>query len=167
MLAGVGGLVAAMVVAVSAVTFVWPSTQSPGRADAIVVLNGGGPRLETGLELASAGVAPVLVVSKAPGPLGCPQPVRHVRVLCFSPHPATTEGEARYVGALARARRWHRIVVVVTTPQVSRARLRVERCYPGTVAMVGVSPGGLGAWLYDVAYEWGAMFKALVLQRGC
>jgi len=151
-LAGVGGVVAAVVAAVSGVTFVWPNTQSPARA---------------GLELASAGVAPVLVVSKAPGPLGCPQPVRHVRVRCFSPHPATTQGEARYVGALARARHWRRIVVVVSTPQVSRARLRIERCYPGTVAMVAVSPGGLGAWLYDVAYEWGAMFKALVLQPGC
>jgi hypothetical protein len=26
---------------------------------------------------------------------------------------------------------------------------------------------GLASWPYQVGYEWGALFKALFLQRGC
>jgi len=28
-------------------------------------------------------------------------------------------------------------------------------------------PVALASWPYQIAYEWGAMIKALVLQRGC
>jgi len=31
--------------------------------------------------------------------------------------------------------------------------------------MAGSLP--LGSWPYQIAYEWGALFKALVLYRGC
>ena len=48
----------------------------------------------------------------------------------------------------------------------SRARLRMERCFAGPV-YVTTTPIALTSWPYEVAYEWGAMIKALVLQRGC
>lgn len=155
------------VLTTSALFFVWPATAVPRHADAIVVLNGGGPRLQEGVALASAGVAPWLVVSVSSTGWLCPPPIPHVHIDCFEPHPATTQGEARFAGKLARQHHWRRMVVVASTPQVSRARLRVERCYSGTIDMVGVSPGGIGRWLYGIVYEWGASFKAIVLQPSC
>jgi hypothetical protein len=57
--------------------------------------------------------------------------------------------------------------VVVPTTQASRARLRIGRCYSGQVLEVAFSPQGIGEWLMQFAYEWGAMFKAVVLQPSC
>ena len=56
--------------AACAFLFVWPREDSPGRADAVVVLSGGRKfRLEKGLELVRADVADTLVISdgQAPG----------------------------------------------------------------------------------------------------
>jgi hypothetical protein len=33
--------------------------------------------------------------------------------------------------------------------------------------MVPADPGGLLNWVYTVVYEWGALPKALIFQRGC
>jgi hypothetical protein len=90
-----------------------------------------------------------------------------VRVLCFHATPQTTQGEARSIASLAKVHQWHRIIVVAPTSQVTRARLRVTRCYTGQVLMDGVSTGTVWQWAYAIAYEWGALAKALVLQRGC
>lgn len=154
-------------VVVSVLFFVRPSTDVPRHDAAIVVLNGSGPRLDEGIALAKAGVAPWLVVSTSATSWLCPHPIPGVHIVCFEPHPSTTQGEARFAGALARAHHWHRIVVVASTPQVSRARFRVSRCYQGTIQMVGVVPGGFWSWLYGIVYEWGATAKALVLQPSC
>ena len=82
------------------------------------------------------------------------------------PDPATTQGEAEFIGRLARNYHWQSIAVVAITPQDSRARLRVERCFAGRVYMVG-APIRMATWPYQIAYEWGALFKALVLYRSC
>ena len=58
------------------------------------------------------------------------------------------------------------VAVVAITPQVSRARLRVERCFPGHVYVV-TAPIGVSSWPYQIAYEWAAPIKALVIQRSC
>ena len=156
-----------VVAATTVVAFVRPATDVPAHADAVVVLDGSGPRLAEGVALASAGVAPVLVVSTSSTGWLCPRLPPSVTVICITPDPLSTQGEARFIGAEAKAAGWHRIVVVSSTPQVSRAEIRVARCYPGTIDMVGVSPGGLGSWLYGIAYEWAASFKALFVQPGC
>ena len=62
---------------------------------------------------------------------------------------------------------WHQIIVVMRTTQATRARLRIGRCYPGRVLEVGVTPSGLWDWVHGIIYEWGALVKALVLQRSC
>lgn len=54
------GVMIAVVLTLTAVFFVWPSTNAPRRSDAIVVLGGSGPRLQKGLALARAGYAPYL-----------------------------------------------------------------------------------------------------------
>jgi uncharacterized SAM-binding protein YcdF (DUF218 family) len=160
-------LVVAFVVG-SVLLFIEPATNTPAPSDAVVVLAGGNNagRIAKGIELVQAGYAPRLFVS-APGFADCPKSLPSVPVTCFNPNPATTQGEARYASALADRHQWHRIIVVSGTQQVTRARIRFDRCYHGTVLMVPADPGGLGAWVSTVIYEWGALPKALIWQRGC
>ena len=86
-------------------------------------------------------------------------------MLCFRADPQSTQGEARSIARLAARDDWKRIIVVLPT-QASRARLRIGRCYPGQVLEVGFPPG-VSEWLYQFAYEWAALAKALVLQPSC
>ena len=55
---------AALMIGLSLPLFVFPATDEPGRADAVVVFAGGdGERQEEGLRLVREGVAPALVIS--------------------------------------------------------------------------------------------------------
>jgi hypothetical protein len=147
--------------------FVWPDLNAPTHADAIVVLGGGGDRAGEGLALAAQGFAPLLVLSLYPAEQ-CPPSTRRTTIRCFHADPLSTRGEAEAIARLAGPLHLHRIILVVTTPQATRARLRVGRCFSGQILVVGVSPGGgVGGWLAAVTYEWGALFKALVLQPSC
>jgi uncharacterized SAM-binding protein YcdF (DUF218 family) len=163
-------LLVAVTAAATARLFVWPERGMPARVDAIVMLNGPGDRLPTALRLAWAHRAPVVVISRgspywAKGS-GCAPRIPGVRVICFSPDPATTRGEAEFTGRLARQYHWHSVVLVTTTPQDTRARLRVGRCFPGSIYVM-TAPLRAYEWPYALAYEWGATIKALLLQRGC
>src|SRR5262249_13537622 len=110
--------------------FVWPDTDAVDHADAVVVLAGGdGERLHRGLELVRGGIAPTLVLSF--GPPGLCDGDEGFDVVCFAPSPENTRGEAEAIGRLARARGWSQLLVVTSTPHVTRARLLVGRCYAG------------------------------------
>jgi hypothetical protein len=162
----VGVAVIVVFLVLSAVLFVWPRTDTPRKSDAIVVLGGADARVAKGLKLATEGYAPTLLIS-TPYPSACRYDVPGVSVICFAPSPETTHGEARYVARLAAARDWHQIIVVSGTAQALRARLRFDRCYSGTALFDPAAPSSVGAWVHDVAYEWGALAKALTIQRGC
>jgi uncharacterized SAM-binding protein YcdF (DUF218 family) len=156
------------------VLFVYPDLNPPERSNAIVVLGGhGAPAFDKGVALAKQGYAPNLVLSLQnwqscqPYQAYLAVNLAKVRVFCFKSNPQTTQGEARAIEAFAKRLHWQRVIVVVPTPQASRARLRIGRCYPGQVLEVGFAPEGIGQWLREFAYEWGAMFKAVVLQPGC
>jgi uncharacterized SAM-binding protein YcdF (DUF218 family) len=158
----------------TAVLFVTPDLNAPKRSDAIIVLGGhGAPAFEKGVALARQGYAPQLVLSLqnwqscAPYQAYLATHLRRVQVRCFKSDPQTTQGEARAIEAFAKRLHWTRIIVVVPTPQASRARLRIGRCYSGQVLEVAFPPQGIGQWLMEIAYEWGAMVKALVVQPGC
>jgi len=155
--------------ALTARLFIWPAQGMPPRVNAIVMLDGpGGSALNVAVRLAAQHRAPFLVISR--GSVAshdpCPRQVPGVTLICFNPVPATTQGEAEFVGQLARKYHWHSVAVVAITPQISRARLRVERCFAGQVYVV-TAPIRLSAWPYEIAYEWAALVKALVIQRGC
>ena len=162
---------AVLLIAVSAATarlFVWPDQGMPPRVSAIVSLDGPGDTLGVALRLAQQHRAPYLVISLGT-PLssyGCPRPIPSVKLICFNPAPATTQGEAEYIGRLARKYHWRSVTVVTVTPQDTRARLRVERCFAGPVYVVTASLTQT-SWPYQIAYQWGALIKALVAQRGC
>ena len=148
--------------------FVWPDQGLPPRVDALVSLDTPGGTLGTALRLAEQHRAPNLVISLGTpmSGYGCPRPIAGVRLICFNPDPGTTQGEAQYVGRLARKYHWRSVAIVTITPQETRARLRAERCFNGPVYTLGTSIG-LTSWPYQVGYEWGALFKALLLQRSC
>lgn len=159
-------------VALTARWFVFPATDTPRAAGAIVVLGGAGPRISKGIALARAGYAPLLAISLAypPSAAACQRdyaPSPRVRVICFRPAPFTTQGEARFIARLAAGDHLRSILVVSGTSQTTRARIRISRCYSGTVLVDPVEPGGFWAVAYSVVYEWGALLKAETLQRSC
>jgi hypothetical protein len=162
---------AVAVVTFSAVTarlFIWPTQGTPAQVSAMVILDSPGNTLSGALRVARQHRAPFLVISLGT-PLssyGCPAPVPRVKLICFNPKPPTTQGEAEYIGRLAKKYHWRSIAVITITPQGSRARLRIERCFAGPVYVVA-TPIALRSWAYEIAYEWGAMIKAVLVQRNC
>jgi len=138
----------------------------PPRMSAIVMLDRPGNTLSAALRVARQHRAPFLVISHAPVRLPLPGPAAASETDLLNPRPAMTQGKAEFVGRLARKYHWQSIAVVTITPQASHARLRVERCFAGPVYVVA-TPIAPTSWPYEIAYEWGAMINALVLQRGC
>jgi len=162
-------VVVALFLSLSAKLFVWPAQNAlqGAHADAIVVLGGPGPRWQVAVELAEEHAAPIMLVSVASTRWNCPGTVlAGVRIECFRPDPFSTMGEARFVASQARAHGWHSLIVVSSTPQATRARLRVKRCFDGSVYVVAARPR-LRDWPVEVIYEWGALIKALVWQTAC
>jgi uncharacterized SAM-binding protein YcdF (DUF218 family) len=163
-------ITAALVIfcATTARLFIWPARGMPTRVDAIISLAGLGHRLDAALRLAREHRARFLIVSRGHDGYGgpCPRHVPHVKLICFDPVPATTQGEAEYVGRLARKHHWRSLVLVTNTAQDSRARQRMKRCFDGSVYVhpVGIP---LMSWPGQIAYEWGATIKMLVWQRDC
>ena len=147
--------------------FVWPATDAPSRVDAIVALGGdpGQERMNSAVRLAKAGYAPIVVISLG-GDLmvHCPPTPTGLEVICFRPDPVNTRGEAEFVARLAVHRHWHRIIVISDRTQTTRARLLFKRCTPIRLEMVPVKESQL---FVGVAYEWGALMKALIFNRSC
>ena len=163
---GAGATVLVAFVVANLVFFVWPSAGALQPADAVVVLAGGnGERLDRGLELMRDGLAPTLVASTGPSQLcNTSQPFE---VVCFDPSPATTRGEAEAIGRLAKEHGWDRIVLVTSTYHMSRARLLVGRCYPGTLEVAPASPNwGVVRWGSAIVHEWGGLAESAV-HRSC
>lgn len=147
---------------------VWPAQGMPSQVSAIVMLAGPGDRLPAALKLAREHRAPMLVVSQGQHGYGgpCPAATPGVKLICFDPDPGNTRGEAEYAGRLAREYHWTSVVLVTTRAQDTRARILMGRCFGGQVyAVTGSLP--LGSWPYQIAYEWGALFKALAMYRSC
>lgn len=151
-----------------------PTVNRPVKVDAILVL--GSPlvddRLQTATRLIDQHLASTLVVSvSSPDKYGARPVCQHqpagYRVVCFSPSPATTQGEAREIGRLVRTNHWTSIMVVTSRYHVSRARLIIDRCVQAKVLMVA-APGhpSAGTWVYQFLYQSGAFVKA-VIQPGC
>jgi uncharacterized SAM-binding protein YcdF (DUF218 family) len=160
-------------IAVFGFLFVWPPTDEPGRADAIVVLGPGrdGERLAKGLQLVRWDVAPVIVVSQSSRPGRWPLErvlCERADAICFRAGPFTTRGEARDLARLAEAHGWRRLILVTSTYHVVRARLLNGRCFDGGLEVVGADPrGGFLQLVKTAVHESGGLLYALTLARGC
>ena len=149
--------------------FVWPPSDTPSRVDAIVALGGdpGQRRMKFAVQLAKAGYAPIVVISLGGDPnVRCPRTPKGIEVICFRPNPVNTRGEAEFVARLASQRHWHRIIVIPDRTQTTRARLLFKRCTRISLEMVPVQDD-LSQLFVGVAYEWGALIKAMVFNRSC
>ncbi len=162
-------LTAFVVLAVASVfLFILYDDNEVATADAVVVLAGSRFRLPVGLELVERGVAPVLVISDGLHPRS-PRANRlcreRARVLCPTPDPYSTRGEARLVARLARERGWDSIVVVSSRFHLFRAHLLFERCYDGRLAFVG-APSPWWRRPVSIASEW-LKLGAAAARRDC
>jgi uncharacterized SAM-binding protein YcdF (DUF218 family) len=175
LLVALGAVVPVVVVALTYPLFVFPATDAPGRADAVVVFAGGdGERQSEGIRLVREGVAPVLVISDggepgSPRARVCRERPAGLRLVCFSPDPATTRGEARRFAELADQQGWRSLVLVTSTYHALRAGLLLERCYDGQVRRVATPLRNDHSWETgkQLATEWLAVGAALILQRSC
>jgi hypothetical protein len=164
------GVGVVMFVAATARLLIWPAQGMPRKVSAIVLMAGPGNLLSRAVKLAREHRAPFLVVSLGRPGSGnqCPARIPRVMIVCFNPVPASTQGEAELVGRLARRHHWRSVALVTIIPQDTRARLRVERCFPGRVYVVTAPPApSQTSWPYQIAYQWAALVKALVFQRSC
>jgi uncharacterized SAM-binding protein YcdF (DUF218 family) len=170
-LAGLLGL--GLFAAITARLFVWPATDPPRRADAVLVFAGGrGERLREGTRLVQEGVAPVLVVSDGGVPgsrfaRACRQQLG-IRVVCVTPRESSTRAEARVFAELADREGWRSVAMVTSSYHVRRASLLLGRCYRGKVFTVAARPPRTGVDLAGRALrEWAGLAAAFTLQRGC
>jgi uncharacterized SAM-binding protein YcdF (DUF218 family) len=156
--------------ALTARLFVWPSLPPlPAHADAIIELGGPGDRDPVAIALAEQHRAPLLIQSTLARDATsntCLPPVPGVTIACFHAVPPTTRGEARYIGARGAASHWDSVILVTSPDHAWRARLRVERCFPGQV-YVETSPLPKLAWFRQIPYQWVATVKAEIFQRDC
>ena len=153
--------------------YVRPQVDPLRHADAIIVLGGDGySRYPFGIGLGAQGWAPKVVLSNPGGyddwlTNACNTPPAGVEVDCFVPDPATTRGEAQELRRLAKRYGWRSVIVVTYTPQISRARFILQRCFDGELIMVA-SPTRISLlrWPVEYLYQTAGYVRA-VLQQGC
>jgi uncharacterized SAM-binding protein YcdF (DUF218 family) len=157
----------------SAKLFIWPEQDSPGRADAVVVLAGSKARLTKALGLMRRRVAPLLMISDGLAPDWpeanrlCRRGSARFRVVCFRPNPYSTRGEAERIARMAANRGWRAVIVVTSTFHVTRARLLFERCLDRPRVRVVGADYPLARLPQFVLSEWVKMAYAETLKRGC
>jgi uncharacterized SAM-binding protein YcdF (DUF218 family) len=141
----------------------------PPTADAIIELGGPGNRDAVALDLARAHRAPLLIQSTVENDATsdtCLEPVPQVRIMCFHAEPNTTQGEARYIGRMGEQYQWKSVFVVTSPDHAWRARLLIERCFPGKVYIVTTHLPPI-YWFRQIPYQWLATAKALTIHRRC
>ncbi len=159
--------------------FTRPHVDPLSRADAIIVLGGENDgRLQYGLSLAQQGYAATVVLSnsyddrsetdKAEYRRACAAGTAVITVICFTPDPYTTRGEAMFTARLAQQHNWTHVIVVSWNYHMVRARYIFHQCFDGAVTMRPVPRGydfALPRWALQYAYQYTALVKAFVL--GC
>lgn len=172
-IAAVVGVTALLLAAFALATvklFLSPSTSDARHADAVVVFGARSrpERLPAALEMMQEGAAPVLVLSSPPeDPRVCRDRPRY-EVICRTPDPFSTRGEARVVGELADERRWRSVILVTSTYHLTRARLLLGRCFDGEIHGIAADPSdGAEGSLESITHEWLGMLAAMTFARGC
>ena len=169
-LAGLAGVLAAVLAVTILTIFLAPSDDPTGRPDAVVVLGGGSPaRAHLGIELAEELDAELVLSSTAGRHAGEAGMRCGVEARCFEPEPLSTAGEAREVRDLTAETGWEAVLVVTTDFHTSRSRLLFEQCLDdAAVAVVGVDhAAGWTVRAYSYAREAAATLAGVTVQRAC
>ena len=142
-------------------------------SDAIVVFAGGeGERLARAVALAEAGVAPRLLANLGVGPwvgreaIGalCARDDLPYEARCLLVESDDTAGEARAFAEIARREGLGSLLLVTSDYHLARARLRLRRCFDGSIRAVGA--GGRHT-ARTTLHEIGGLAEALLLDRRC
>jgi len=145
----------------------YPHTDPIGKTGLVVLVNSPGDsnKIAVAKKVLAVNPTATLLFSEA---AGCPDVVHTFaeHVVCFVPHPDTTQGEARYAASYDESHDSGGMTVVAPRAQLSRARIRFERCWHGPLAMVE-APMSLVATLLRLPYQSLATIKAETVQRGC
>ena len=156
-----------LIVLIGLPLYVLPPADSIEKSDAVFVL---GPPMDARLALAERlrdeGLAERIVISvQASGG----QTAKDIAlcqeegVTCEVADPSTTRGEALLMREQATGSPAPSVIVVTSTPHVSRTRYIFARCYPGDVSVVGVGqPESLSEWTIQYVYQSFAFVKALL-----
>jgi len=167
------GVIVALLLLLTARLFLWPATDRPDRADAVVMLAGDlGDRIELAKALIANGVAATLVHAGQPDTgeaFALCGGGQAFEVICLSPDPDNTRSEAQATAQLVASRGWRSIVVVTSTSHVTRSGLLFRRCTEATVKMVESKPRSvpIGIRLRALVHEWGGLLRAAALDRRC
>lgn len=153
--------------------FVWPRTDQPVSADAIIMLAGGrGERLPVASSIADHGFAPVLVIMNGTDP-GWPQANAlcagsfAYEVICPVPSPDNTRGEVQAAGDLAAEKGWDSVILVTSDYHIHRSTTMLERCFDGQInSVAAVGDLGIPARTRSIAREVAAL-PSLWLSREC
>lgn len=143
-------------------------TETPKQADAVVMLGGASKeRLLDAMMLRSELNAPFLVLSNtdtagnASADEYCDNHSNQAiypDIICFSPSPMSTRGEATDLGLLAAERGWKNVTVVTSTYHIERAGLLMQQCVDADVTMVATTPQFTAwQWLRRFVIETGGL----------
>lgn len=142
--------------------------RSVADADALVVFAGESARTRLALDLVETGRVSAVVFSHGlddelvADRCGDVDPIE---VLCPTPEPSNTRGEARMFADLAAERGWSSLLAVTGNYHHARARALLDRCFDGDLAFVTVDWDDVRAGVY--LSETMALWHASVLARGC
>ncbi len=153
-----------------------PHVDPLSKADAIVVLGGEWDnRVAYGLDLARRGYARTVVLSDSyighrdEMRRACEDPIPGVSVICFTPHPYTTRGEAIFTSELAAEHNWSHVILVSWNYHMVRARYIFSQCFDGGIILRPVPRTykklGVLKWSWIYAYQYAALAKATII--GC
>jgi uncharacterized SAM-binding protein YcdF (DUF218 family) len=163
-LLGALGVVAVAGLALSFPLFVFPRTEPPERADAVVVFaDGRARRIASGARLVAEGGGGDSLEARA-----CRRGVG-VPAVCVTPDPGTTDGEARAFAGLAAGRGWRSLVLVTSRHHLRRATLLMDQCYDGRTFTVRAAEADLAIdeWVPRVLHEWAGLAAAVTARRAC
>lgn len=148
--------------------FVRPMIEPERPTEVVYVLGSDGMRTPVAFDLVDRGLADTVVLSATIGadPPECVTGYRGHQVLCVQPYPWTTQGEAMQLARLARQYNWHSVTVVTHQAHITRARVLVQRCYPGETRFVEAGWYRLPVRVWQLFYESLGMAKVAVTP-GC
>ncbi|WP_169746748.1 YdcF family protein [Demequina silvatica] len=157
--------------------YVYPAHDEPREVDAVYVL--GSPmdmRMDLAEQMVADGLTDTVVVSISEDPAErqwVPQAVeacetsQEYTIICGTPDPFTTRGEARWLRDLQEEHGWESVGVITVAPHISRTRVIMGRCWDGDIAYFeSGEPLWFELWVEQYLYQTAAFVK-VAFERGC